>query len=201
MIAPRKSRAANRGLTLVELLVVLVIVAVVAGFAVLATASLGGDPPQERTARRLAALVQLASENAVMEGRQYGLEIKPHHYRFLLYDGTNWQPINGDPTFRPRQIEDNVTLRLQLQGRPVTLPQPSTAMTAETGTGVAIGDNRQNDDVVDGPRPEIIALSSGELTPFNLAVVGKSADDTYHVRGHLNGKVQLIPPDSRLLNQ
>lgn len=192
-------RRANRGLTLMELLVVLVIIAVVAGFAVLATASLGGDTPQERTARRVAALVQLASENAVMEGRQYGLEIKPHTYRFFLYDGTTWQPITGDPTFRPRQTEDNVTLRLQLQGRPVTLPQPVSAIGPQAAGGMAAND--ADGDRADGPRPEIIALSSGELTPFDLAVAGSVADDAYHVRGHLNGKVQLVPPDSRLLNQ
>ncbi|HET7674447.1 MAG TPA: type II secretion system minor pseudopilin GspH [Gammaproteobacteria bacterium] len=189
----------ERGLTLTEILVVLVIIAVVAGVAVLATTSFGGDPPQERSARRIAALIELASQNAVMEGREYGLEIKPHSYRFLRYDGATWQPVSDDPTFRERHVDDGVTLNLQLEGHPVVLPKPATAMMAP-GTASIVNSDSQTTDI-NTPRPDIVALSSGELTPFDLTVVGAKPDLSYHVRGHMNGKVQLIPPGSEQLNQ
>lgn len=195
----RSRRAANSGLTLMELLVVLVIVAVVAGFAVLSTVSLGGDTPAERNARRIAALVQLASENAVMEGRQYGLEIKPHAYRFFQYDGASWQPVKDDNTFRPRQVDGDVTLSLQLEGRPITLPQPVSDAMAMTTPPNADGAPAA-DQPTSGPQPQIVALSSGELSAFDLAVAGPGGDGAYHVRGQLNGKVQLIPPDSKVFN-
>ncbi|HET7586900.1 MAG TPA: type II secretion system minor pseudopilin GspH [Gammaproteobacteria bacterium] len=198
----RSRQAANRGLTLMEILVVLVIVAVVAGFAVLSTASLGGDTPQEQTARRIAALLELASENAVMESKQFGVEIQPHGYQFYMYDGTTWQPITNDPTFRKRRVEDNVVLRLQLEGRHITLPQPVTALSAIDGMPAsASGEEAEATQKTQGPQPQILALSSGELTPFNLEVASTGENASYHVRGHMSGKVQLIPPDSKVLNR
>ncbi|HET6725228.1 MAG TPA: type II secretion system minor pseudopilin GspH [Gammaproteobacteria bacterium] len=195
-------RAVNRGLTLMEILVVLVIVAVVAGFAVLSTASLGGDTPQEKSARRIAALIELASENAVMESKQFGIEIQPHGYRFFVYDGTTWQPIADDPTFRPRKLDGDVILRLQLEGREITLPQPATALTAINGMPMpATTDTAEDTQATQGPHPQILALSSGELTAFNLEIGSASNNNSYHVRGHMNGKIQLIPPESRVLSR
>lgn len=195
-------RAANRGLTLMEILVVVVIVAVVAGFAVLSTASLGGDTPQEKSARRIAALIELASENAVMESKQFGIEIQPHGYRFFVYDGTTWQPVSNDPAFRPRKVDDDVILRLQLEGRTIALPQPATAITAVPGMPAPeTADTAEDTQATQGPHPQILALSSGELTAFNLEIGSASSNNSYHVRGHMNGKIQLIPPESRVLSR
>ncbi|HET8552306.1 MAG TPA: type II secretion system minor pseudopilin GspH [Gammaproteobacteria bacterium] len=202
----RSTRAANRGLTLMEILVVLVIIAVVAGFAVLSTVSLGGDTPQERTARRVAALIQLASENAVMGSKQYGIEIQPHGYRFFIYNGTSWQPITKDQTFHPRHLDSSIVLTLQLEGRPITLPQPVTAMPAAEGapapaTSALAQGSDNGTQATTGPHPQILALSSGELTAFDLEISDVGHKTSYHVRGHMNGKIQLIPPKTRVLNR
>lgn len=201
-------RQANRGLTLMEILVVLVIVAVVTGFAVLATSSLGGDTPQEKAARHIAALIELASENAVMEGKQFGVEIQPHGYRFFRYANGSWRPIEKNSTFRQRDVDDNVVLRLNLQGHRITLPQPVTSMMAVGLPGPAsrlpaeVGsDGGEDTQKTRGPKPQILALSSGELTPFRLEVAGSGNDASYRVRGHMSGKIQLIPPDSRMRNR
>lgn len=194
-------RAANRGLTLMEILVVLVIVAVVAGFAVLSTASLGGDTPQEKAARQFAALVELASENAVMESKQFGIEVQPHGYRFFTYDGAAWRPLTGDSVFDVHKVEDTVVLRLQLEGRHITLPQPATTLSPVTGMTAASDEQPEATQNTQGPHPQILALSSGELTPFNLEIASTGDNASYHVRGHMSGKVQLIPPDSKVLNR
>jgi general secretion pathway protein H len=217
--AHARPRLTNGGLTLMEILVVLVIVAIVAGFAVLSTTALGSDPPQEKAARRIAALVELVSENAVMESKQFGIRIERHGYQFLRYDGANWKPVTDDPTLRKRKVDDSVTLRLHLEGREVKLPRPATALPtagtlptaastslpAPTGatSALAAATATPADDkkTPDGPRPQILALSSGEITPFKLEVAGVGHGTSYEVRGHMNGKIELIPPKSKVLNR
>ncbi|ROR29567.1 GspH/FimT family pseudopilin [Inmirania thermothiophila] len=92
----------GRGFTLLELLVVLVIV----GVAVSAAAWVRHDPARARLAeeaRRLAALVALARDEAVLRGTPLALELGPTGYRFLAWDGAAWTPIATGP-LRPRRL-------------------------------------------------------------------------------------------------
>ena len=65
-------RSSTRGFTLLELLVVLVILAVIAATAVLSVGTLGSDDQIDREARRLVALLQLATEESLFSGRDLG---------------------------------------------------------------------------------------------------------------------------------
>lgn len=201
MIASR--RTANRGLTLMEILVVLVIVGIIAGLAVLSAASLGGDTPQEKTARRIASLLQLASQNAVMESQQYGLAIKPHSYRFYIYKNNQWKPITDKPIFRKRKVGGDTVLKLSLKGRRVALPQPVSTLASFQGAfadGSFDPPQTSQTRKTDGPQPQILALASGRLTAFNLEVASTGANASYHVKGHMGGKIQIIPPDFKTFN-
>jgi general secretion pathway protein H len=185
-----------------EVLVVLVIIGIVAGVAVLSTASLGGDTPQEKTARHFAALVELASRNAVMESKQFGIRVEPHSYKFLTYHDGTWQPVANDPVFHARHLGDDVTLHLQLEGREIALPAPVTRLEPAPGMpNAATRATDANKRTTRGAHPQIVALSSGRLTGFTLEIASNARDSTYHVRGHMNGKIQLIPPKSRVLNR
>ena len=73
-------RRGARGFTLIEILLVIVIIGCAVGIVVL---SLPGGPGQSASrdmgveAERLRAAIQLAGEQAVMEGRIIGLRIEP----------------------------------------------------------------------------------------------------------------------------
>lgn len=179
-----------RGFTLIELLVVLVIIGIVASIAVISLGSLGGDPPAQQTAGRLAELTELAAEQAVMQGREYGLRIEPHAYEFLSYDGHAWNEPKDDTLFARHEVED-VTLSLDLEGTPVTLaPAPTTSTAPNASTG--------NSDAAS--KPQVLLLSSGELTPFVIRVTGTDKKSVYTVKGTLVDGVKLLAPgetDSR----
>ena len=175
-----------RGFTLIEILVVLVIISIITAVAVLSLGSLGGNSAAKHAAEQLADLTDLASQQAVMRGQQYGLRIAPHGYTFLLYNGHDWSPIQNDDLLRARQLDNSVTLSLQLEGTPITLPSNG-QHTAET-----------DDSIMDAGKPElkpqIMLLSSGEITPFKISVRDAGQNPPYTITGDLLHGIQLVPP-------
>lgn len=84
--------SAESGTTLVEMLVVLVLVAVMAGLATLAIGRLGAGESVAVRAETLAARMTIAAETAVSTGRDAALSWAPDGYRFLAYDDGAWRP-------------------------------------------------------------------------------------------------------------
>ncbi|MDE2090500.1 MAG: type II secretion system minor pseudopilin GspH [Gammaproteobacteria bacterium] len=178
-----------QGFTLIEVLVVIVIIGIIASIAVLSLGALGRDPPAQQAAERLAALIDLAAQQAVMQGQQYGLLVNAHAYEFMRYDGTHWSPVTDDTTFRARELGNEVTLQLQLEGTPIVLP-PTTAGLQDADAKLT--QNASKAEV----RPQIALLSSGELTPFEIMISGNGKHHQYTVKGSLLHGIQLLPADS-----
>lgn len=157
-----------RGFTLLELLVVVLIIGILAGFAVLSVGDGGRGQRLEQEARRLAALIELASEEAVLRAQEFGLSVTAQNYRFLVLEGDDWQPPADDEVLRARPLPEGVALELVLEGRAVELEQVDAA-----------------------PAPQILLLSSGELTPFELRLRADEGRDHYRLSGHPDGRVEL----------
>lgn len=150
----------QKGFTLLELLVVLVIIGIVVTFATLA---IGNSIEQQISdeARRFIALTETASNEAMLQGRELGLRFDEEGYQFmflaLLDDGSRqWQELQHDLLLRARGFPPEISARLILEDRPQTVD----------------GQNHEN-------RPQILLLSSGERTPFRLQL---SSRDKHHVR-------------------
>jgi len=177
-----------RGFTLIEILVVLVIISIITAVAVLSLGSLGGNSAVKHAAEQLADLTDLAAQQAIMRGQQYGLRIAPHGYAFLLFDGHTWTPVQDDELLRARRIDSSVTLSLQLEGTPISLPADTTQQ-AESDSGNA-------DSQKQALKPQIMLLSSGEITPFKITVSGGGQHPPYLVTGDLLHGIQLVSPDA-----
>ena len=185
-------RQRAHGFTLIELLVVLVIVSIIVTVGVISLGALGKDPPAKLAAGQLADLAGLAAEQAVMQGEEYGLLIEPHGYTFYIYDGRSWSAAKDDGLFRHRELGDEVTLTLNLDGAPVTLAPPPATVAAAAGSTSAPPAASGG---AESAKPQLLFLSSGELQPFEIRVDGVDKDSgTYTIKGTLADGIQVTEP-------
>ncbi|MDA3969928.1 MAG: type II secretion system minor pseudopilin GspH [Desulfobulbaceae bacterium] len=162
-----KAPRASAGFTLIEVMVVLLIIGVSIGFI-----SLNVGPRRqvvEEEAKRLAALLNLAQEEAILTGNEYALELRLSEYRFVRLDGESWQEFPPDEVFRPRTLPAELHLELTIGGE---LISPTILM--------AEGDESP---------PRIYLLSSGEITPFSIELADQTSDEIYTVMLHPSGAV------------
>jgi general secretion pathway protein H len=146
------SPLAEHGFSLLEVLVVLLIVGITL---TMATLSIGPGLGRDRglnEAERLHALVALASEQAILQGIEHGLELSHGGYRILAYLDGQWLPLDDDPVWRPRELPDTLRVHLQTDGRSVTLPA--------TAQGT----------------PQVLLFSSGETTPYVIELSGPDGE-------------------------
>lgn len=110
------TRAAARGFSLLELLLVLALLATLVGMVGL---SFGRDP--QRAAYQEAGLfqqmLQLARQRAVLEGVTLGVRVDGQGYRLYRYDQQGWVPAGG-------QRDTGLQLLLLIDGQPVTQAGP-----------------------------------------------------------------------------
>jgi general secretion pathway protein H len=95
----------DRGFTLVEIMVVMVIVGITLGLA-----SLNAIPSPHQDlqaeAQRLTLLLQLARDEAIVRNRPVTFEATPERYHFLVRNETRWVPITGDDLLREREFKN-----------------------------------------------------------------------------------------------
>jgi general secretion pathway protein H len=96
--------ARQRGFTLLELLVVLVIAGILLGVVTL-TALPGREQALQDDAQRIALLMQLARDEAIVRNRPIAFEVEQDRYRFLMRDDTSWQPLPQEEMLREREFK------------------------------------------------------------------------------------------------
>ena len=92
-----------RGFTLLELLVVLVIAGILLGMVGL-NAMQGERQVLQGEAQRIALLLQLARDEAIVRNRPVAFEAEPERYRFLIREGNKWEPFPQDELLREREF-------------------------------------------------------------------------------------------------
>ena len=170
----------NKGFTLVEILVVLVIMAVVISMAVLSINVGGRDSQIDEEGRRIVGLIGLLHDQALLEGRDFGMLIEPQAYEFLVYDNMleRWRPYDRNPSFRRRTLPKGLSFSLVLDSRQVVLKAPDP--------------NLSNDAAP--PAPQVAIAASGEGTPFELTIVRAATGAKKQVSGDAFGKTWLGGP-------
>lgn len=175
------------GFTLIELLVVVVILGIVSAMVLLSVGLLGDDRALQQQARRVASLIELAEEEAVMQGRDFGLEFTRYGYRFVEHDPVlnRWHEVVGDDLLRPRRLDEGMEFLLELDDRQVSLP--------EEAKKIPVGDEDepQNRDRQGDYLPHLLILSSGDVTPFALRVVRDSDRAEVQVMLVPGGQVEI----------
>ncbi|HJV81661.1 type II secretion system minor pseudopilin GspH [Noviherbaspirillum sp.] len=93
-----------RGFTLLELLVVLVIAGILMGV-VAFNAMPSERQALQNEAQRIALLLQLARDEAIVRNRPIAFEADSERYRFLIRDGDKWEPLSQDDLLHEREFK------------------------------------------------------------------------------------------------
>jgi len=168
------------GFTLLELLVVIVILGILYTVMTLSVGVIGStDRDLEREAQQLQALLQSALQDAVLEGREFGLRLSPGAYEFALMDPDTgeWLPLTASPIYAPRQLDPQYRLALELEGRRVDLEG---------------GDRRrERDEWI----PQIFILSSDEVSPFRIELEHRGSNRRIRIASTAASRIELERDD------
>jgi len=191
----------QHGFSLIELLVVVVIVSILFTYTTLAIRGTSPEELIEEEARRLTRLVQLASEESILRGEEYGIEIFVDGYRFLRQSDEQWFAFEGDKILRERELPADMEIELSTEETDIevskfTSSAVSQYMDQTSDLEAALADTTlgDDDDEEGGEKskvePQIYLLSNGEITPeFELRFYILGVETSYLVKGKFDGKM------------
>ena len=181
-----RSRSLHAGFTLIELLVVVVVIAVIVSIGVLSLSTLGDDRVLRREVYRIGSLLEVAQDEAVMQGREFGLEIMLNSYRFVEFDPFQriWTEIGTDDQFRFRELPEDLEFELLLEDNSVLLELDA--------TDLSVDEDEQDSEGLTDFAPHILIFSSGDSTPFELRLHHRDQDQTVILTGDLTGNVEVM---------
>lgn len=162
----------HRGFTLIELLVVLVIIGITVGIAMLSMGDGGRGRLLDTESRRLASLLELATEEAVLQSAILGFWLTEDGYGFMRLEGEKWRPLE-DHLFRERRLPPDMAFDLSVEGVPAQLAGPGGKAPEE---------------------PQVLILSSGELSGFELRIERQAGGSYYAIAGSPVGRLELKGP-------
>jgi general secretion pathway protein H len=99
-----QGRRLTAGFTLLELLVVLVIIGITLG-AVSFNAMPSERQVLQNDAQRIALLLQLSRDEAIVRNHPIAFEAEADRYRFLIFEENNWQALQQDDLLREREFK------------------------------------------------------------------------------------------------
>ena len=154
----------HRGFTLIEVAVVMLLIVIVLGMVGL---QLGDDDSAKLRdeAKRLAVLLQMAQEEAILRGATISVAIEPDGYHFsVLTPEGKLEPLDTNETLHPRSLPDDMEF-----------------------SSVSIEGAMETDET-----PPVLLSPTGEITPFTITL--KLREISWQVVGSFDGDIKPQAP-------
>ena len=190
-----------RGFSLLELIIVLVIIGIMIAAVTISITDRRQDNLKVE-AQRLQALIKLAIDQAVINNREIGLLIEDDGYRFLEYNNDRWQQLTqrNSRRFAEWKLPEEVFARVQVAGL-YNDDADTVYLANKEDDSFAQEDPLAAEEEPKEPRPQILMLSSAEVTPFMIRLGWDFDDPTYiEIITEVDGSIVLRGPVYEALN-
>jgi general secretion pathway protein H len=174
--AARRPRAAPlRGFTLVEILVVVVIMAVLTTVAMLSIGTLGKDRGLDDEGDRYTDVAAAVTEQAQLEGRDFGVYFGPASYEVLVYVPRHqrWETLPDDRLYEKRELPAGVAPTLEIEGKVLLLDREKAG---------------------EPHAPQVLIFSSGDVSPYRLTLAREGTDAKWQLEGRADGTLLVTRP-------
>ena len=175
----------QRGFSLLELLVALMVIVLVTTMVNLSVNSGGQDIQLESVVRNLADVGSYALDEAQMTGVDYGLLIEEeqaagetrYSYRWLERYIDGWRdPTSGKEVFARQQLPPGIALELELEDAPVV--------------ELSLDDNKEEEEAI---TPQVVLYASGEATVGAINVRQLDKDELlWRIEWDLFGRFDVL---------
>ncbi len=200
----------NKGFTLIEILVVVVIISISVG-AMMLNISFGGDEKAaEEEILRLQQLLRFAQEQSVIRSQEYGIRFYETGYRFLTLNEERdiWEDVTTDRLLRSREIPSPLELELYVEDIPVDLlvsreeePEPEEDpeeeekenLLSSAASNLHLANEAAPKPKIDAIKPQVYILSSSELSPpFQVRIRVPGSEIEEQLDGLVQGQYKRL---------
>lgn len=151
----------NKGFTLIEILVVILIIGITIGFTLLSFGDFGVSRRITMTAEQLVNYVKLTRQQAILASATYGIQVDQSGYQMLRFQAPHsWQPLSHEAIFKHQPFPKHTVVQF--------------------ANKVLMADH-----------PQIVINPTGDLTPFVLYLGTKSQPKLVTIVGEDNGTITL----------
>ncbi|WP_194438182.1 type II secretion system minor pseudopilin GspH [Vibrio fluminensis] len=184
----------SKGFTLLEVLLVVALLAVTVTTVVFALPDNQRDEAKQQ-ASALWHRLQLLNEEALLSGRDFGLRVdeKKATYYLQQLEEKGWQKLSLDRIPYESKLQEGVAVKFTLGGSvwqdQERLFEPTSLF--DEDMFAEFEEKKQL------PQPQVFFMSSGEITPFSIAIYPSDADieqSAWQVVAKENGQIILLAP-------
>lgn len=174
------------GFSLIEILVVIVIIGIVSSIALMSLGILSDDRDLRVEAQRMLTLLEIAGDEAMMQGREFGLEVMTDSFRFVEYDPltSQWNEVLGDDTLRLRRLPEDVEFDLFLEDQRILLEMDPADFDKT--------ESMANRDPSKTYTPHLLILSSGDTSPFEVHITRSVDGQMVTLSRDLAGDFEIV---------
>ncbi len=163
-----------RGFTILEILVVVGVISIIASTILLNFSFNRPESDLRDHAARVGKTLQLLMQEAILDDRNFALSLVPKGFLILEYNGEAWS-LSEDEFLQGLVREHEYGDELIIDNKVVAIEKTTP------------------------PRPHILILSSGEMTPFQWEISDPDNHLVMRLQADLLGRVQMEGPSGTLL--